>query len=97
MKGLIRIWKEINILRGTHRLKTTEGEISQNKERKKWREGNSLAGDHRGRGKSGHRKTETEQESLTLWRPQRKEQVSTQKEVIEQAAHKLGTTEQGTN
>lgn len=35
MKGLIRTWKESDILRGTgtHRLKTMEGETSQNMER----------------------------------------------------------------
>ena len=44
------------------------------------REGHSLSGDRRGRGKSGHGKKVTKRRALTLWRQQREGQVGTQKE-----------------
>ena len=49
-------------------------------ERKGSSRGNSLPGDHRGRGKSGHRKKVTKQGGLTNWGPQREGQVRIWKE-----------------
>ena len=91
-------WKEINSVRSTHFLETTEGGTSQDMERKQLSKGHSLPGDHRGRDKSGHRKKVTKQGALTNWRPQREGQVRTQKEINQvRGTYKLETTEGGTS
>jgi len=76
----IRIRKEIDRARGTHRLETAEGGTSQDTERKQPTKAHSPTGDGRGRDKSGHGKKATDQGTLTFWRWQREGQVRTRKE-----------------
>ena len=72
--------KEINQARGTHSLETASGGTSQDMKRNQLSKGHSQTGDHIGRDKSGHRKKQTKQGALTLWRPHQEVQVRTQKE-----------------
>jgi len=52
-------WKESDRERGTHKLETPEGEVSQDMERKRPSQGHSPTGDHIRREKLGHRKKVT--------------------------------------
>ena len=74
-KGQVRTQKENNQASGTHKLETAERRKSQDMERKQPNGRYSLSGVHRGQ--DTERKKENDRGVLTLWRPEREEQVRT--------------------
>lgn len=85
-------------MRGAHFLEITEGETSQDMERKGPSEEHSPTVHPRGRDRSGHGIKATERVVLTSWRPQREGQVRTRKgSVLARCTHSLETVEGGTS
>ena len=75
---LVRTRKEIDQVRGTHKLETAQGKTCQDMERNRPSEGYSLPGNGRERNLSGHGKKPTKQGAPTSWRWQRERLVRTQ-------------------
>ena len=96
-EGLVRIRKETDRSRCTHKLETAEGGTCQDRERNRPSELDLLPGDGRGRDLSEQGKKQTRRGTLTSWTRQRDELVRAQKET-ERArhTHKLETAEVGT-
>ena len=96
-EGLVRIRKETDRPRRTHRLETVEGETCQDTQGNRPTKAHSQTGDGRGRDLSGHARKPTDRGALTNWRWQRGELVRIRKQTDRQRhTHVLETAEGGT-
>src|SRR6267142_732952 len=68
MNRQVRTWKESKQARGTHFLKSTDQQTSQDMKRIQANEGHSLPGEHRWMDKSGHGNDPSKQGVHTNWR-----------------------------
>src|SRR6266850_45692 len=79
MNRQVRTWKESKQARGTHFLKSTDQQTSQDMKRIQANEGHSLPGERRWMDKLEHRKNLSNCRALTNWRVQTHGQVRTWK------------------
>ena len=98
MNGQVRIWKESEQAMGTHFLKSTDRQTSQDMERIWASEGYSPTIEYRWVDKLGHKKNTSKQGALTNWRAQMDGQVRTWLESEQvKDTHFLESTEEWTS